>query len=506
MMDWESLLNGKRFGELLGREAPGGKPAGPAFADGQFRLPQERDHDRILFSTPFRRMGDKTQVFPLESIESIRTRLTHSYEVANLARSLGLEIAHTLSDKLPEHAIRVLPATLAAVGLAHDIGNPPFGHQGEFAIRAWFDRNKDVLFALPTETGLSEVNSDTELLKDQHKNDFLLFEGNAQTLRVLTKLQVIGDDLGLNLSVGTLAAVMKYVASSDTLDKSKQARKKVGYFASEQHVVARIRAETGLDADARHPLALVMEACDDIAYSVLDAEDAIKKGLVSLNDLLAALEYHPDGDDKLDPVTKHLCELARWELDFLRRQQLHPSELQDVATQKFRVHAIHLMVSAVAKAFRENYEEILSGSFDGELIKVSEAANLCSALKKFDRENAFSHKSVLEVELNGFNVLNRLMDFLWIGISQREEYENLSSDRTNPFASYVYSRISKNYRRMFEGKVTHYHRDASLPIRYREMQLLTDMISGMTDQFCIDLFRDFERHYREMGRIDGKPA
>ncbi|WP_134727222.1 dGTP triphosphohydrolase [Paracoccus luteus] len=506
MMDWDRLLSGERLGDLLGREKPKGKPPGPAFADGQFRLPQERDHDRILFSTPFRRMGDKTQVFPLESIESIRTRLTHSYEVANLARSLGLEIAHTLSDRLPAHAIRVLPATLAAVGLAHDIGNPPFGHQGEFAIRAWFKRNKDVLFVPPTEPENSEVAADVNLLEDQHKNDFLFFEGNAQTLRVLTKLQVIGDDLGLNLSVGTLAAVMKYVASSDTLDKSKQARKKVGYFTSERYAVERIREETGLSGNSRHPLALVMEACDDIAYSVLDAEDAIKKGLVSLNDLLAALEYHPDGEDKLDAVTKHLCELARWELDFLRRQQLHPSELQDVATQKFRVHAIHLMVSAVAEAFRENYESIISGSFDDELIKKSEAAKLCSALKKFDRENAFSHKSVLEIELNGYNVLNRLMDFLWVGISQRKSFQDLASDRTTPFAAYVYSRISKNYRRMFEGKVEKYHPDPRLPIRYKEMQLLTDMVSGMTDQFCIDLYRDFEQHYREIRRVDGTPA
>ncbi|MEO1420802.1 MAG: deoxyguanosinetriphosphate triphosphohydrolase, partial [Pseudomonadota bacterium] len=222
-----------------------------------------------------------------------------------------------------------------------------------------------------------------------------------------------------------------------------------------------------------------------------------------LNDLLAALAYHPDGENKLDAVMKHLCELARWELDFLRRQQLHPSELQDVATQKFRVHAIHLMVSAVAKAFRENYESITSGSFDGELIKVSEAARLCSALKKFDRENAFGHKSVLEIELNGYNVLNRLMDFLWVGISQRKSFDDLASDRTTPFAAYVYSRISKNYRRMFEGKVDQYHPDPKLPIRYKEMQLLADMVSGMTDQFCIDLYRDFEHHYREMRRVDG---
>ena len=348
--------------------------------------------------------------------------------------------------------------------------------------------------------------ADLNSLTDQHKEDFLRFEGNAQTLRVVTRLQVIGDDLGLNLTFGTIAAVMKYVAASNAINKSKQSRRKVGFFASEQCLVKKVREEVGLEGDARHPLALVMEASDDIAYSVLDAEDGIKKGLVSLNDLLAALEYHPNGCDALDDVTKHLCKLARGELDFLRRQELHPSELQDVATQKFRVHAIHLMVSAVVKSFSEHYTEIMSGSFDGELISESDAAELCRSLKKFDRENAYTHRTVLEIELNGFNVLNRLMDFLWIGITEREEFKDPSSRRSSPFAAYVYSRISKNYRRVFEGKIRKYHPDPGLPIRYREMQLLTDMVSGMTDQFCLDLYHDLKRHHREMRTVDGTPA
>ncbi|SDH09943.1 dGTPase [Roseospirillum parvum] len=261
-----------------------------------------------------------------------------------------------------------------------------------------------------------------------------------------------------------------------------------------------------MEGDARHPLALVMEACDDIAYSVLDAEDAIKKGLASLNDLLASLGYHPGGEDQLDPVVSHLCKLSRWEYDVLRRQKLHPRELQDVATQKFRVHAIHLMVSAVAQAFKDNYHDIVNGNFDGELIKASQAAALCDALKDFDRQNAFSHKTVLEIELNGYNTLNRLMDFLWIGISDRKDYKNLDSKRNSPFSAYVYSRISKNYRRIFEGKVKQYHSDAGLPIRYKEMQLLTDMVSGMTDQFCIDLHDDFLKHYRRMYPVNGTPS
>ncbi len=405
------------------------------------------------------------------------------------------------ASKLPSDAIRKIPATLAAAGLAHDIGNPPFGHQGESAIRTWFRRNENVLFAVPDGADESGVAKDVGKLTTQHKNDFLLFEGNAQTLRVLTKLQVISDDLGLNLTLGTIATVMKYVAGSDSTDRNRHSRKKPGFFASEQSLVEEVRKEVGLEGDARHPLALVMEACDDIAYSVLDAEDAVKKGLVSLNDILATLEI-----EEGDSATKHLCDIARWELKSLGRHKLHPDELQDVATQKFRVHAIHLMVSAVAKAFRAEYDSIMSGKFNGGLIDASAAGKLCGALKDFDKKNAYSHKSVLEIELNGFNVLNRLMDFLWAGISEREGYENLSSERTSPFAAYVYGRISKNYRRVFEGDVSRCRREADPPIRYRELRLLTDMVSGMTDQFCLDLHHDLERHHRDMRTVDGKPA
>ena len=511
---WTTLLSEERFAKIFDRPKPRKKPSSESlsFLKEQFRTAQERDHDRVLFATPFRRLGDKTQVFPLESNESIRTRLTHSVEVANLARSIGLEVAATFKHRLPEHAERSIPAVLACVGLAHDIGNPPFGHQGEYAIRAWFERNKDALFEFSEDHSVegedaAEMRNDLASLTQQHKKDFLKFEGNAQTLRVLTKLQVMADDLGLNLTLGSLASVMKYVAPSDGLDEDVQALKKVGYFASEKSLVKKVRAEVGLRGTARHPIALIMEACDDIAYSVMDAEDAIKKGFVSLNDLLATLSHQPKGkDDQIpeqDPVIDYLCKVTNWELRELRgEEKLHPSELQDVATQKFRVHAIHLMVSAVVEAFGEHYETIMDGSFSGELIKVSKAGKLCSALKKFDRENAFSHKEVLEIELNGYNTLNRLMDYLWIGISDRKSFEDPSSKRRSPFSAYVYSRISKNYKRIFENAITEYHGDQPLPIRYKEMQLLTDMVSGMTDQFCIDLYNDLDCHYREMKPVN----
>ena len=497
MLEWNKLLNPKRFSHYHGRTKAEGAPAAPDYAIEQFRVPAERDHDRILFSTPLRRMGDKTQVFPLDSIESIHNRLTHSHEVANLARSVGLEIAVTRTNLMPENAIRVLPAMLAAAGLAHDIGNPPFGHQGEKAIRSWFKRNHCKLFE-PSCSASDEVARDVKKLQAQHKNDFLRFEGNAQTLRILTKLQVIGDDLGLNLTFGTLGSLMKYIAASDQSPKDIQAYKKVGYFASEAQVAEAIRTETGLSHSVRHPLALIIEACDDIAYSVIDAEDSVKKSLVSFNDLLAWLDSYRRKHKEEDEALTYICKVCKWEYDVLAMQEILPSELNDVATQKFRVHAIHIMIAAISKAFRDGYESIMNGQFDGELLATSRAANLCKALKDFNQKHAFAHRTVLEIELDGYNLINELMDFFWAGITEREKYSVPGSRRNTPFAAYVYSRISRNYRRVFEDNVFQYRGPQFLPVRYREMQLLTDMISGMTDRFCIDLHRDLWRHHREM--------
>ena len=228
---------------------------------------QRRDYDRILFSTPVRRLADKTQVFPLEKNDSVRTRLTHSYEVSNLARSIGTVLAfrHSIAAAVPDSK-RDLPALCAAIGLVHDLGNPPFGHQGESAIRSWFrDHRRVVLGPLKR--------------NEQHVQDFLKFEGNAQGLRLVTQLQLLNDNFGLDLTYATLAAMMKYTVPSHRTEKGSATTKKHGFFASEQSIADAVLAKTGLAFGRRHPLAYVMEACDDIAYVVMDAEDAVKKGL-----------------------------------------------------------------------------------------------------------------------------------------------------------------------------------------------------------------------------------
>jgi dGTPase len=239
--------------------------------DGEHRTETERDFDRILFSTPVRRLADKTQVFPLEKIDSVRTRLTHSHEVSNLARSVGIALVYG-SNVFEGYgdAGRNIPAMLATVGLAHDIGNPPFGHQGEQAIGSWFELHEADVFGDTAEKKNPAISSDMRL-------DYLKFEGNAQALRILTKLQLINDEFGLNLTCGSLAALMKYPVYSHETDDQSVASKKFGCFHSERKVCEQIWEETGLRSGVRHPLAFIMEACDDIAYSVLDVEDAVKK-------------------------------------------------------------------------------------------------------------------------------------------------------------------------------------------------------------------------------------
>src|SRR5690242_16036686 len=258
-LDWKRLLTSER------RPSPIAEPPKRAPGATEYRTEIERDYDRILFSTPVRRLADKTQVFPLEKNDSVRTRLTHSHEVSNLARSIGTVLAfkHDVARDVQDSK-RNLPALSAAVGLVHDLGNPPFGHQGESAIQSWFNDNQAVILS-PLESA-------------QYREDFLKFEGNAQGFRLVTRLQLLNDDFGLDLTFATLAAMMKYPTPSHLTSPDSAATKKHGFFAAEQPIVEQMLAATGLAYGRRHPIASVMEACDDIAYVVLDVEDAVKKG------------------------------------------------------------------------------------------------------------------------------------------------------------------------------------------------------------------------------------
>jgi len=438
--------------------------------DKESRTEIERDYDRILFSTPVRRLADKTQVFPLDPNDSVRTRLTHSHEVSNLARSIGIAMVfvHDIAANA-KNSKRDIPALLAAIGLAHDLGNPPFGHQGESAIQSWFAENESVVLGPLTDV--------------QQKADFRLFEGNAQGFRLVTRLQLLNDDFGLDLTYATLAAMMKYPTRSNQLGETV-ATKKHGFFLSEQGIAKEVLEKTGLDFKQRHPLAYVMEACDDIAYVVMDVEDTVKKGLASFSDLIAYLQHHGNGDEI---VNKVVAQSVAKHTEYRKRESLSPSELNDISMQRFRVFAIGEMIRAAIVIFIKNQKDFLSGEEEKGIMELSKGEKLRSLLKEFGRKHGYTHKSVLKVELQGYNVIHGLMDIFWASIVDRKNTEEPNSKRNNPFTKLVYGRISENYRRIFENPTADV---TSLPIRYRECLLLTDMISGMTDSYAINLFAE----------------
>lgn len=464
----------------------------------------ERDYDRLLFAAPTRRLADKTQVFPLDRNDSVRTRLTHSHEVANFARGIGMRLAFDYKNEIfgePEGVCveRDVPALLAAIGLAHDLGNPPYGHQGEAAMRSWFTRNL---------TPLVENEDNQKIYQD-----FFKFDGNSQTFRLVTKLQILNDQYGLNLTYATLAALIKYPQSS--YSGNKDTWEKQGFFYSEKEVVNEVWQRTGLREGVRHPLTYLMEACDDIAYSVLDAEDTVKKGLASYHDLINFLQCWPDNHDA---AIQHVIDTTEaknqgWKT---RENALSPAELNDMSMQMFRVNATATLINAAVDAFREYHRSLLLDDYQmKDLMGNSRGAGLCDALKEFDKTRGYRHRSVLELELKGSNYIQGLMDMLWVGIhghKTRTEKEREKERRQSqpgftplpayrsdtPFGRYAYGRISENYRRIFEDPKN------TLPRLYKEAQLLTDAVAGMTDSYLMDLHDELKSLYEYESRQDSE--
>ena len=394
-------------------------------------------------------MSDKAQVFPMEKNDSIRTRLTHSYEVSNLGRSIGTRLAFlykrdVFGDVTETLRVeRTVPSLLAAVGLAHDLGNPPFGHQGEVAMQRWFQKTMPSFVS----------------------EDFLKFDGNCQTFRLLTRLQILNDTYGLNLTYATLAVLMKYPTFWNSAGEKPFI--KFGLFESERGIAADVWQQTGLAEGMRHPLAYVMEACDDIAYSVIDAEDIVKKGYASFVDVIDHLQSH-----KSDAVVQEVVGAAVAKNGEFKQARLSSAELNDLSMQMFRVKAIAVMVESATLAFTENVQQMMAGrpAPDFELISHSKCGVLCDALKEFDKKHGFLNPAVLRLELEGDRYIRETMDMLWHAIC--------GCDQGEPFAKYTYGRISENYRRVYEsgGK-----NDGD------KAHLLCDAISGMTEGYLISL-------------------
>lgn len=422
----------------------------------------QRDYDRLLFSAPVRRLADKTQVFPLEPNDSVRTRLTHSHEVSNLARSIGARLHHRdhkFVDSEKNVSITEILAILQSVGLAHDIGNPPFGHQGEASISNWFDGKSDILIKIPEEL----------------HNEFLKFEGNAQTIRILTRLQHGVGSHGLDLTAGTLAALMKYPVRANQTGATAES-KKYGFFNTEADRVSKVWSKTGLNSGIRHPLAWIMEAADDIAYSVLDVEDAIKKGILSPEDVYFTLKSDVR-DDSGD-----VC--AKLKEDFKRVGSREPSVSVSASRE---IKAGYLRTRLIDQLIDEAVDSYLAQTARIEGLKPAKGllddSKLCKRLKRIAKDYAFTSVGVTRIEANGAAAIRDLMDFFWSAIRDRSDLEKLDSRRSEA-AAYGWALLSDNYKEIATLEFTRAADDMKV---YHECRLLTDMMAGMTDGFAMDL-------------------
>lgn len=414
----------------------------------------------------------------MDANDSVRTRLTHSHEVANLARSIGARVAKESTDAFGEADLHdVVQPILSAIGLSHDLGNPPFGHQGEAAIGRWFKRRESWIFTHEDDSERGPV-LDRAVSKNL-RTEFLDFDGNPQTLRILTRLQTSHHNVGLDLSAATLAASLKYPAHADARDEKRPFVKKAGYFESERETVEWFRQETGLEECQRHPLTWIMEACDDIAYSVLDVDDLLKKGIISPDDVLVILKH--------TNVVKDMASVKRLEEKFAeinddkRRAEIR----RDIKEQYVRAYMIEALINDASDAYLTNAAAIDLHELEMPLMEKNP---LCDALKNIAQKYGFTNPEVLKSEALGAAALDGLMTVFWSAIHNRKKPHDLMSKRNEARDRYAFSLISPNYLESACREAGEIKEGDRVP-RYHELRLLTDMVSGMTDSFAINTWR-----------------
>jgi len=380
-MIWEQLLSLKRFGDTHKRIRK---------EQDETRLGFEVDYDRVIFSSEFRSLQDKTQVIPMSQTDFVHTRLTHSLEVSVVGRSIGRKVGQKILEKHPHlkdtlgYQANDFGAIVAAAALAHDIGNPPFGHSGEKAIGEFFK----------TGNGKRFKNE----LTDKQYQDLCDFEGNANGFKILTESR-LGREGGLRLSYATLGAFMKY--PKESLPKkptSHIADKKYGFFQSEKEAFIEVANELGLIQTgmkgnisfSRHPLTFLVEAADDICYTIIDFEDGINLGLIQEE---LALEY--------------LINLVRNTINANKYHLL--SNTQDRLSY-LRALAINTLINEVVTMFMKHEEQILEGKFSKALMDVSHYQAQIKDIIKVSVEKLYQSKEVIEEEIGGYEVINQLLN------------------------------------------------------------------------------------------------
>ena len=433
-MNWQQLISNKRFGleEIHAMRKDD-------------RSEFQRDFDRLIFSAAFRRLQNKTQVFPLPGSIFVHNRLTHSLEVSCVGRSLGDSIANRLLEKHPELVgthVSEIGAIVSAACLAHDLGNPPFGHSGEKAISTYFSEGKGQALK--------------EQLSSMEWEDLTHFEGNANAFRLLTHQFLGRRKGGFVMTYSTLASIVKYPYPSILAGK----KSKFGFFVTEVDDYLKIAQELGikrLSAEgeapryARHPLVFLVEAADDICYQMMDIEDAYKLKLLTPRETMEL--YHLFLSEKQKERVKDVFELVH-------------DENEQIAY--LRATIIGNLIKECTRVFMENEESILEGTFEGALIKhiappLNEAYKQCS---KVAVEKIYRSRDVLDIELAGFHVISTLLGLMIDAVQ--------SPDKA--YSELLINRVSSQY-------------DIKAPTLYGKIQAVLDYISGMTDVYALDLYR-----------------
>ena len=443
-MQWTSLLSAERVCD-------------PKYVEGQNRSIFVQDHDRIIFSAPFRRLANKTQVHPLYDHDHIHHRLIHSVEVSSVGRSLAMRIGHWLIEQgeIAEGDDHLLANIVQAACAAHDIGNPPFGHSGEAAIGDWFREKFSEGAGLFADAGQGL------------QAELTAFEGNAQGFRILTRLEMYRNEGGMRLSKAVLGAFMKYPVTAGTRVALPEKTppyaglKKFGLFQSEAAIFADAAHSLGLpeeNSDAgrwwrRHPLVFLVEAADDICYNIVDLEDAFTSG---------GLPF--------DVVRDRLNTLANQ----TNRDTAGMTQAEQIAL--LRALAIGSAISVCVEAFKENYAAIMDGTFSEALIDASARAEAFRAIKALARDRIFTSARKTELEILGRKVIRNVMDEV-LPVYEAMAAQGWQAEALPDHAAQIARALSLDLR------------DIDAPDK--ALHGLADFVSGMTDRYALRMSRLF---------------